>query len=79
MKTYNGLPVIELRETKKKTGFFYEAVKDGVVIATRNSVRHYVAALIYENDHKIASGVGRMDLLPAALKNKPCHYIAIKR
>lgn len=74
---YNGVPVIELRKTLIKYGFRYEVIKDGEVIASRKSSNLYVAALIYKGDHRIASGVGRMDLLNNALKQRPCDYVAL--
>lgn len=75
-----GIPVIQLRETEKKDGYLYEAIKDGQVIATRKSVRPYVAALVHENSNRIANGVGRMDLLDAAIRKCCPHpsYIALQ-
>jgi len=63
---YN-LPVIELRETLKNGRYLYEAIEDGKIVATRTAVRKYAAALI-NNSKVIANGVGRLDLLPGAIK-----------
>lgn len=76
--TYNGIPIIELKEIKVNGGYKYEAIKDGKVISTRKSVRKYVAATVKENKKKIVNGVGRMDLLSQVLKNNKPDYIAMQ-
>jgi hypothetical protein len=75
--TLYGIPTIELRETKKGSKTLYEAVKDGVVIATRKSNRDYQFALVHEGSSIISNGVGRADLLPGALKHTRPTYIAV--
>lgn len=72
---YN-LPTIELKETVKGSKFLYEAIENGQVVATRTSTRKYVACLI--SDSKIiANGVGRLDLIPGALKGSNQHIRVI--
>lgn len=58
---------IELRKTVKGKKLLYEAVEDGIVIATRTSNNNYVAALCSTKNKKIINGIGRPDLIPNSL------------
>ena len=73
------MQTIELQALKSINGNIkYSAILDGKVIATRTSKRTYVAALVYEGQSTINNGIGRADLIEAAVRKNPgAQYLAV--